>query len=76
MSLGDWFRRLFSPSSSPSAGSAEDDAIVREEYGEAAAGPTEAGPVTGGVSGFAGLEDAEAVEGMEEQTEAPSDPAP
>ena len=76
MSLGDWFRRLFSPSSSPSAGSAEDDALVREEYGGAAVGAPEPGVVAGGVSGYAGLEDAEAVEGLEEQTEAPSDPAP
>jgi hypothetical protein len=74
MSLGDWFRRLFSPS--PSAGSPEDEAVLREEYGGEAAGPSEPGVVAGGVSGFAGLEDAEAVEGVEEETERPPDPAP
>jgi hypothetical protein len=72
MALGDWFRRLFSPA--PSAGSPEDAAILQEEYG-GEAGPSEPGVVAGGVSGFAGLEDAQAVEGVEEETE-PSDPAP
>jgi hypothetical protein len=73
MGMGNWFRRLFSPS--PSTGSAEDDAILREEYGEAAVG--EPGPgLAGGVSGFAGLEDAEAAEGAVEADEAPPDPAP
>ena len=72
MGFSDWFRRLFSPSPG-STGSAEDDAILREEYGESGVG--EPG-IAGGVSGFAGLEDAQAVEGLEEQTEAPEDPAP
>jgi hypothetical protein len=75
MSVTNWFRRLFSPSSS--TGSAEDDAIEQEEYGGEADGPEPPGPgIAGGVSGYAGLEDAEAVEGVEEQFEAPSDPAP
>jgi hypothetical protein len=75
MSVTNWFRRLFSPSSS--TGSAEDDAIEQEEYGGEADGPAPPGPgIAGGVSGYAGLEDAEAAEGVEEQFEAPSDPAP
>jgi hypothetical protein len=75
MSVTNWFRRLFSPSSS--TGSAEDDAIEQEEYGGEADGPEPPGPgIAGGVSGYAGLEDAEAAEGVEEQFEAPSDPAP
>jgi hypothetical protein len=60
MSVTDWFRRLFSPSSTP--GSPEDDAILREEYGESTGGSPEPGGVAGGVSGFAGLEDAQAAE--------------
>lgn len=75
MSVTSWFSRLFS--GGPSTGSPEDDAILREEYGDAAFGESEApGGIVGGVSGFAGLEDAQAVEGLEEQTEAPEDPAP
>lgn len=73
MGVTDWFRKLFSPSSD--TGSAEEDAIEHEEYGgEAGAGPS--GGITGGVSGYAGLEDAQAVEGVEEQFRAPQDPAP
>lgn len=75
MGMSDWFRRLFSPG--PTTGSAEDDAILREEYGDQwAGGSSPPGIVAGGVSGYAGLEDAQAVEGLEEQTEAPEDPAP
>jgi hypothetical protein len=79
MSMGDWFRRLFSPSASSL--SPEDEAVEREEYGTAYpdTGPEDAPPgsvVTGGVSGFAGLEDAQAAEAEEEQFEAPPDPAP
>ena len=74
MGVTDWFRRLFSPSST--TGSAEDDAILREEYGGDLGEPSAPGGIAGGASGFAGLEDAEAAEGVEEQTEAPSDPAP
>lgn len=73
MGVTDWFQKLFSPSSG--TGSAEDDAIEHEEYGgEAVAGPS--GGIAGGVSGFAGLEDAEAVQGVEGEFEAPQDPAP
>jgi hypothetical protein len=71
MSVTDWFRRLFSPSSS--TGSAEDDAIEQEEYGGAAAEPSAPDGIAGGVSGYAGLEDAAAAEGVEEATEAPPD---
>ena len=74
MGVTDWFRRLFSPSST--TGSAEDDAILREEYGGEMGGDSGPGGIAGGASGYAGLEDAEAAEGVEEQTEAPSDPAP
>jgi hypothetical protein len=73
MSVSDWFRRLFSPS--PTAGSAEDEAILREEYGENTDAPPAPGIVAGGVSGFAGLEDAEAAEAAVEGDE-PADPAP
>jgi hypothetical protein len=73
MGVTDWFRKLFSPSEG-TVGSAEDDAILAEEYG--GGGASAPGGVTGGVSGFAGLEDAQAVEGLEEETEAPQDPAP
>ena len=74
MGVTDWFRKLFAPSSH--TGSAEDDAILREEYGENAGEPSAPGGIAGGVSGYAGLEDAEAVEGEMEKTEAPPDPAP
>ncbi|HEY2741153.1 MAG TPA: hypothetical protein VGI69_03100 [Gaiellaceae bacterium] len=76
MGVTDWFRRLFSGGPSTGSGSAEDDAILREEYGEGAVGEPEPGGIVGGVSGFAGLEDAQATEGLEEETEAPQDPAP
>ena len=74
MSVTDWFRRLFSPS--PAPGSPEDDAIMREEYGERAEEDVGPAGIAGGVGGFAGLEDAQAVEALEEQTQAPEDPAP
>jgi hypothetical protein len=75
MGVTDWFRNLFSPSSS--TGSAEDGAIEREEYGVDPEAPHQpGGGIAGGVSGYAGLEDAQAAEGVEEQFEAPSDPAP
>jgi hypothetical protein len=74
MGVTDWFRKLFSPSSS--TGSAEDDAILREEYGANEGGPAAPDGIAGGVSGYAGLEDAQAVEGLEEETETPQDPAP
>jgi hypothetical protein len=73
MSLGHWFRRLFSPS--PSAASPE-EAILREEYGGKAAGPSEPGVVADGISGFASLEGAEAVEDVKDETERRPDPAP
>jgi len=74
MGVTGWFRRLFS--GGPATGSAEDDAILREEYGDGTVGEPAPGGIIGGVSGFAGLEDAQAAEGLEEQTEAPEDPAP
>jgi hypothetical protein len=75
MSVTSWFRRLVS--GGPSTGSAEDDAILREEYGDGAFGEPEApAGIVGGISGFTDLEEAQAAEGLEEQTEAPEDPAP
>jgi hypothetical protein len=78
MSLGDWFRRLFSPSGSSS--SPEDEAAEREEYGNAYPGTgsqdSSGSVVAGGAGGFAGLEDAQAAEAEEEEFEAPPDPAP
>jgi hypothetical protein len=64
MSVTDWFRKLFSPSSAPGTAGAEDDAAMREEYGAEAGGPPGPGPVAGGggVSGFASLEDSQAAE--------------
>ena len=75
MGVTDWFRKLFSPSDDTTR-SAEDDAILGEEYGEGSGGPSAPGGVAGGVSGFAGLEDAEAAQDELEQFEPPSDPAP
>jgi hypothetical protein len=75
MGVTDWFRRLFSPSPG-AAGSAEDDAILQEEYSGEANKPGAPSVVAGGVSGFAGLEDSQAVEGELEQFEGPPDPAP
>jgi hypothetical protein len=69
MAVTDWFRRLFSPGSS--TGSAEDDAILSEEYGQQEGGGGRPGGIVGGVSGYAGLEDAQAVEGVEEEFEGP-----
>jgi hypothetical protein len=60
MAVTDWFRRLFSPS--------PDD--------ESAEGEAPGSVVAGGVSGFAGLEDAQAAEDDLEQFEQPPDPAP
>ena len=74
MGVTDWFRKLFSPSEDTAG--AEDEAVEREEYGEEAGEPEAPGGVAGGVSGFAGLEDAEAVQDELEQFEPPSDPAP
>ena len=59
MGVTDWFRRLFSPTRGST--DPEDDAILREEYGADETGAPGAG-IAGGVSGFAGLEDAEAAE--------------
>lgn len=69
MSLGDWFRRILSPSSAPSQAGAEDDATLRAEYGEGAGGPEAPGGVAGGVPGLAGLEDAQAAENAVEGDE-------
>ena len=74
MSVTDWFRRLFSPS--PATGSAEDEAILGEEYGQEAGEPSAPDGIAGGVSGLAGLEDAAAAEGAIEATDPPPDPAP
>jgi hypothetical protein len=62
MSLGDWFRRIFSPSSAPNQAGAEDDAALREEYGAEAGGHEAPGALAGGPAGLAGLEDAQAAE--------------
>ena len=59
MSFGDWFRRMFSPSSSTGAD--------EPEPGGMAGAP--------GISTIADLETAQAVEDIEGSTEAPSDPA-
>jgi hypothetical protein len=74
MSLADWFRRLFSPA--PDLRGAEDEAILREEYGEGAVEQPAPGGVVGGAYGLAGLEDAEAAEDAVEETDPPQDPAP
>ena len=66
MSATDWFRRLFSPSSSTR--SAEANADTRAAPDALAAGGA-------GVSGFASLETAAAAEDVEKETEPPSHPA-
>ena len=75
MSLGDWFRRKFSPS--PSAQAAEDEAIEHEEYGDAPPEEPPADFVVGGPTGagFQGLESSEAAEDAIHATDPPSDPA-
>jgi hypothetical protein len=62
MSLGDWFRRIFTPASAPNQAGADDDATLRAEYGEQAGGHEGPGGIAGGAPGLAGLEDAEAAE--------------
>lgn len=74
MSLADVFRRMFSPSSDGE--SAEDAAVLHEEYGSDNSSEAPGSVAAGGVSGLAGLEDAEAAEGELEQFEPPGDPAP
>ena len=77
MSLGDWFRRLFSSASE----SAEEDAAKSEGYGapdpgeEALEEPghSRAGGV---LPGIAGIEGAEAAEDDLKSFEPPPDPAP
>jgi hypothetical protein len=76
MSLGDWFRRLFSPGPAPNAAGAEDEATLREEYGEDALQQPAPGGVVGGVSGLAGLEDAQAAEEAVEADDPPRGSAP
>ena len=73
MSLGNWFRRLFTTSPR----SAEDAAVLDEEYGDAGSGEGTLGEAGApGVSGFAGLETAEAAEDAAAATDPPHDPAP
>jgi hypothetical protein len=69
MSLGDWFRRIFSPSSAPNQAGAQDEATLREEYGAEAGGHETPGGLAGGPPGLAGLEDAEAAENAVEGDE-------
>jgi hypothetical protein len=67
MALGDWVRRLFSPA--PAAASAEDEIILREEYGgEGGSESAPGGAVAGGPTELAGLEDAEAAEDAVDKT--------
>jgi hypothetical protein len=73
MSLGNWYRRMFTPTPR----SAEDAAVLHEEYGDAGSGEGTLGEAGApGVSGFAGLESAEAAENAEAATDPPTDPAP
>ena len=74
MSLGDWFRRVFSGGGA--SGSPEDAAVLHEEYGGAYDSAAPDNVVAGGVGGLAGLESAEAAQADEEELEAPPDPAP
>lgn len=75
MSLGDWFRRKFSPS--PSVEGAEDASIKQKEYGDAVPEEPPADFVAGGPTGagFQGLASAEAAEDAIHATDPPSDPA-
>ena len=77
VSLGDWFRRLFSPSAG--ATQAEDQATLREEYGDSpidqpapGGGP---GLSTTGPPGVGSVVEAEAAEAAAESDEA-DDAAP
>jgi hypothetical protein len=76
MALADLFRRLFS--SSPRAGSGEDEALQHDEFAdELPEGPPNdfvAGGPTG--AGFQGLESAEATDDAIHATDPPRDPAP
>jgi hypothetical protein len=63
MSFGDWFRRIFKPATAGTA----------EPMGDAAPNALAGAP---GVSPFADIETAQAVEDIEHSTEAPEDPAP
>jgi hypothetical protein len=74
MSLGNWFRRLFSPSVDDEHPG--DQAILREEYGEEASDAAPGSVVAGGPGGLAGLESVEAAEAVEAEFEPPPDPAP
>ena len=60
MSFTNWFRRLFAPANKADPETAPPDYMVGAP----------------GVSGFAALEGDQAAEGVEEETVAPSDPAP
>jgi hypothetical protein len=77
MSLGDWFRRLFS--SAPAAEADEDAAALREEYGEPGPDAGEADlkrmeVARGGpMPNVAAAEGAEAAEAEIESEEAPPD---
>jgi hypothetical protein len=77
MSVGSWFKRLFSTPSE----TAEDDAAEREDYGAPDSGesaleqPGHSRGV-GGLPGIAGLEGAAAAEEDLESFEPPPDPAP
>jgi hypothetical protein len=79
MSLGDWFRGLFSPRAG--AQSAEDQAVLREEYGGSDPGavvreqPTQSGGVAG-MPGLEGIEVSDAAKSELEAFEPPPDQAP
>jgi hypothetical protein len=75
MGVGDWFRKLFSPSK---GGPSDDYAVLPEERGEPSSGGIDDAGLQRiraqrGATGFAGLETAEAAE---DAIEGADDPAP
>jgi hypothetical protein len=70
MGVTDWFRRLFSPAADDPG--TEDEALESEAAGRRRLERLR----TDGVSGFAGLEVADAAEDAVEGADLPSDPAP
>jgi hypothetical protein len=74
MGIGDWFRRIFS---SPTE-SAEEEAVLREEFGEQDEAPADPRPMRGGavMPGMPASQAQGAVEAEQEELKPPPDPAP
>ena len=68
MSIGQWFRKVFSPNR------AEDDAAEAEEYGRS--DRPDLGDERGRLATFGGTEAAEVADYESDELKAPPDPAP